>query len=317
MTTWVGIDVSMETLDFAWLEGKEKNHVKIANDQKGFEAILRKAPGDARFVMEATGTYYFNLALFLHQAGRFVSVVNPLQTKSFMRSDLRRTKSDKTDAFAIAQFGEERKPGEWSPPAREISEMQQLLTLDDILSHQLVQYRNLEHAFCKTVHYSPEAIVFARNMIKDLKAQREAVMASLECLAEKVMPREIEIISSIPGVGRASAIRIAASVMDFNRFENGRKLVSFFGLSPTTKQSGTSVKSRGHISRMGGSKVRGTLYMCAMNALQLNQQCQRMWKRMKEAKKHGKVIMAAIMVKLVRQIHSMVIHDSLYNPSFH
>jgi len=68
---------------------------------------------------------------------------------------------------------------------------------------------------------------------------------------------------------------------------------------------------------MGGSKVRGTLYMCAMNALQLNQQCQRMWKRMKEAKKHGKVIMVAIMVKLVRQIHSMVIHDTLYNPSFH
>lgn len=34
MATWVGIDVSMETVDIAWLEGKEKCHVKIANDPK-------------------------------------------------------------------------------------------------------------------------------------------------------------------------------------------------------------------------------------------------------------------------------------------
>ncbi len=104
MRTWVGIDVSMETLDFAWLEGKEKKHVVISNTKEDFRKILKKVPGDAAFVMEATGSYHFNLALFLHEQGRYVAVVNPFQTKSHMRTEMRRTKSDKTDAMSIVRI---------------------------------------------------------------------------------------------------------------------------------------------------------------------------------------------------------------------
>ena len=316
MQTWVGIDVSMETLDLGWLVGKEKRHVKVSNDKEGFQTILSKVPAESMFVMEATGTYYFNLALYLSQMGCFVSVVNPFQTKSFMGSDLRRTKSDKTDAFVIAQFGTERRPDAWKPPAREVIEMQQLLALDENLAQEMVRLKNIDHAFSRVDYHSPDAIVRTRELVNHLRRERDRIQLELECLAEKVAPRVIEILSSLPGVGRSSAIRIAAYVMDFHRFDSSRKLVSFLGLSPTTKQSGTSIKSLGHISRMGGAKVRSALYMCAMNALQLNPQCQRMWKRMKESKKHGKILMVAIMVKMVRQMHSMVVHDRLYDPTF-
>ena len=54
-------------------------------------------------------------------------------------------------------------------------------------------------------------------------------------MAQKAMPRTVEVITSLSGVGRASAIRVAAAVGDFHRFPNGRKLVSYMGVSPTIK----------------------------------------------------------------------------------
>jgi transposase len=317
MTTWIGIDVSRLQLDAGWIdEDGKKVHKRVSNSQKGFAALLQEAPATAHFIMEATGTYYFNLALFLHQAGRFVAVVNPAQIKGFLKSELSRSKSDKSDSFSIAKFGGERRPSAWNPLERDVYELRQLLTLDDKLQHQIVELGNLEEAFSAMAYYSPVAILKIRDLVYDLKCNRAQLQAKMELIADKLCPREVEVIGSIPGVGKASAIRVAAAVGDFTRFETSRQLVSFLGLSPTLKQSGTSVKSKGHISRMGGSRVRGALYMCAMNALRRNSQCRAMWNRMKAKGKHGKVIMVAIMSKLIRQMWSMVTSNQVYNPNF-
>jgi hypothetical protein len=40
-----------------------------------------------------------------------------------------------------------------------------------------------------------------------------------------------------------------------------------------------------------------------------------MWKRLKERGKHGKKIIVAIMCKLLRQMHTLVMKDELYNPN--
>jgi transposase len=76
-------------------------HRKVPNTRKGFAEILKEVPATAHFVMEATGTYYLNLALYLHEQGLYVAVVNPFRIKSRMKSDMRRTKTDKADAYSI------------------------------------------------------------------------------------------------------------------------------------------------------------------------------------------------------------------------
>jgi len=316
MTTWVGIDVSRLNLDIGWLEDGKRVHKRILNCQRGFEEMIEATPVDAHFVMEATGTYYFNLALFLHQAGRFVSVVNPLQIKGFLKSELSRSKSDKSDSFSIARFGQEKSPMPWKPHERDVYELRQLLALDDKLQHQVVEMTNMAEAFSAMSFYSPEALLRMRDLVHDLKEMRDRTRVDMERIAERLYPREVEILASIPGVGKASAIRVAAAMGDFKRFDTSRQAVSFVGLSPTLKQSGTSVRSKGHISRMGGSRVRGALYMCAMNALRKNAQCKAMWDRMKAKGKHGKVIIVAIMSKLIRQMWALVTTNQVYNPNF-
>lgn len=316
MAIWVGIDVSKDTLDFGFIADGRKFHRKVPNTRKGFAEILKEVPATAHFVMEATGTYYLNLALYLHEKGCYVAVVNPFRIKSHMLCDLRRTKSDKADAYCIAQFGKEKEPAAWVPVKAETFQIQQLQGLYDMITHQITQYRNLLHALRRTEISSTQAIRECLTLIKDLRKRRAVVMSGMEKLAESVLAREIELLESIEGIGRKTAIRVASAIGDFRRFPTSRHLVSFAGLSPMTKQSGTSIHSKGHISRMGGTRIRGALYMCAIVAKTYNPQCKAMWNRLKAEKKHGKIIIVAIMAKLLRQMHALVTKDVAYDPNF-
>lgn len=316
MTIWIGIDVSKSHLDAGWVDGGKRVHKKVRNSKKGFAELMDSVPQTPHFIMEATGTYYFNLALFLHQTGRFVAVVNPAQIKHHIRSDLTRSKSDKSDSFSIAKFGQEKNPSPWKPHEREVYELRQLLTLDTKLQQMKVQFTNMVEAFVQTDYHSKEAIDHANMMAKVLKERRAKCKRAMEKLADKLFPEDVEILSSIPGVGTASAVEVMANVGDFHRFQSSRHLVSFCGLSPSIKQSGTSIRSNGHITRMGGDRIRKTLYMCAMNALRCNEQCKAMWNRLEAAGKHGKVIMVAIMSKLLRQMWALVTKNVKYDPKW-
>lgn len=316
MAIWVGIDVSQDTLDFGFIEDGRKVHKQVSNTRKGFAEILSAVPATAHFVMEATGIYYLNLALYLHEKGRYVAVENPFRIKSHMKSDMRRTKSDKADAYSIAQFGKEKEPLPWRPVRRETFQIQQLQGLYDRFTHQITQLKNEIHAFKRAEISSALAIRESLTAIKDLRKRRAVVMREMEGLAESVLSREIQLLETIEGIGRKTAIRVAAAIVDFNRFANSRKLISYAGLSPMTEQSGTSIHSRGHISRMGGTRIRGALYMCAIVARQYNPQCKEMWDRLKAEKKHGKIIIVAIMCKLLRQMYALVTKNVAYDPNF-
>jgi transposase len=86
-------------------KGKNKS---FQNSPDGFEALalwLRKWGIErVQACLEATGNYGEDLAIFLHQAGHTVSIVNPARIKGFAQSELIRTKTDKMDAGIIARF---------------------------------------------------------------------------------------------------------------------------------------------------------------------------------------------------------------------
>lgn len=65
---------------------------------------LRAIDGETRVVMEHTGRYYEAVANVLHEAGFFVSTVNPLLIKEYGGNSLRKVKTDKADAVKIARY---------------------------------------------------------------------------------------------------------------------------------------------------------------------------------------------------------------------
>lgn len=75
-----------------------------------YETIEKLTKGkEVRIVMEATGIYHWPIFLFLKEKGFFISIINPLRMKSFIKGhNFRGVKTDRHDSKLIALYGCER-----------------------------------------------------------------------------------------------------------------------------------------------------------------------------------------------------------------
>ncbi len=112
MSPVVGIDIAKHSFDVATLQpnGKYRTRAKLTNKAEGFQALqawltLHAEPA-AWVLMEATGIYHQALAEYLHAQGYRVCMINPARISSYAKSQLRRVKTDKTDAKLIALYGQ-------------------------------------------------------------------------------------------------------------------------------------------------------------------------------------------------------------------
>ncbi len=79
----------------------------VAHNTEGLASLaeqLKSLDGETRVVLEHTGRYYEPVAKALHEAGLYVSAVNPLLIKEYGANSLRRVKTDKADAVKIARY---------------------------------------------------------------------------------------------------------------------------------------------------------------------------------------------------------------------
>ena len=105
-----GIDVAKH--EHAVLVMDDKGQViqpafSIGNNRDGFDqltTVLAELPGPVMVGLEATGHYWLALYDDLTGQGYSVAVINPLQVAAYRRSGIRKTKTDPTDAFWIADF---------------------------------------------------------------------------------------------------------------------------------------------------------------------------------------------------------------------
>lgn len=106
----VGIDVSKGKSTVAVIQPfgvviAEPFDVSHTNsDLKKLIAFIKSLSGETKVVMEYTGTYYEPIANALHNAGIFVSVVNPLLIDDYDTNRVRKVKTDRIDALKIASF---------------------------------------------------------------------------------------------------------------------------------------------------------------------------------------------------------------------
>ena len=75
-----------------------------AEDLTTLAEQLKAIEGETRVVMEHTGRYYEGIAKVLHEAGLYVTAVNPLLIKEYGNNSLRKVKTDKADAVKIARY---------------------------------------------------------------------------------------------------------------------------------------------------------------------------------------------------------------------
>ena len=161
---------------------------------------------------------------------------------------------------------------------------------------------------------------FGTKVIKSRIKETGKQIEKLEQEAKRLVTTEhkdlVKNIAGIAGVGESTAIVITAVTGGFVNFENAKQLSSYFGCCPRITESGTSVRSRGAISKIGHAGIRTRLYMCSLSAIRYNIPCKKLYERLLEKVKAKKIALMAVINKLIRQILAIAISGETFSNSW-
>jgi transposase len=312
-----GIDVSHTTLDVCYQNNLGAFfHIKVGNNNKGFEKILEHTGPHYHFVMEATGVYYIRLAFYLHQKDCVLSVVNALSIKRFIQMHLERSKSDKKDAAWICRYAIDQKPAFWQMPDGAYFESKQLYNTIRQYSEQVKRFNNQLHSLRLLPVQNKETLKSLEKMKRQFEKEIKSLEEKLEALLMKWQPEQFKNVGSIKGIGKRATAMLIVFTQGFKNTHNHRQLISFAGLSPTEHSSGSSIHGKNHICKRGGKNLRDVLYMCSMNAIKTNNACKALYERLKSKGKTGKQALIAVCNKLLKQVFAVVKNNTLYQPNY-
>jgi transposase len=315
--TYLGIDVSKKTLDVVLLNGRD-NYKVFENTEKGFRSMQKWLEKHdvltCHVCLEATGQYGFPIAEYLHGQGHQVSVVNPFRIKAYRKTCMVRNKTDKLDAYVIADFCKRHEPAAWAPPEPCYVELRSLTRhLDSLMNmrQQEVNRKKSGISSAYVLNMIAEHIEQLDKNIKDIKQQIQSFITE-----HKPLKHQQDLLVSIPGVGELTATRLLAEIEDVQRFQNARQLAAYAGVTPQQHTSGTSVHGKSRMSKMGNVYLRKSLYMPALVAKHHNPIIQVFCERLTNRNKIPKVVIGAAMRKLLHIVYGILKSDRPFDPNY-
>jgi len=288
---------------------------RFSYSEEGMRCFLEFLPDGVHCIMESTGTYHCRLAYFLAEHGVAVSVVNPLSVRRFSQALLSRTKTDKADSQLLMEFGRSFTPKAWRPKSHHYVELQQLVNLQELLVRQRTALSNQLEAVAHSV-VQGAAKGMLEEQLAHLDRELERVGREAERLSARYAPKELSLLTSIPGVGKKTAVVLLSLTDGGQGFSSYRQLCSYLGLCPRLYESGTSVKGKARICKMGMGMARKLLYMCALSAARSNRACRELYARLLAKGKQKKLILIAVANKLLKQIFAVLKSGLPYDENF-
>lgn len=305
---FIGIDVSKKSLDISIFPINENFTISNSdNDIKSLrKKLLKLRP--TLIVVEATGGYQNLCVSMFQKKGLRVAVINPRQARDFAKAMNKLAKTDRIDASVLALFAEKLRP-EVKPPVDENK-----LYLSELIRrrNQLIRMRTSEenrskmNSSKKIGHNISESMRFLAIQIQEIDEEIKSSINDSEPLSKNA-----KILQSVPGIGPVSSSILLAELPELGNI-NRKKISALVGVAPMNKDSG---KYRGKRMICGGrSNVRSVLYMAALTASRFNPVIALFAKRLKDAGKPNKVVLTAVMHKLIMIVNVMIRDQKQWDP---
>jgi len=318
-TIALGIDIAKAKFDVCLIKpnGKTKHKV-FQNTRHGFEQLARwlasHQVSDLHACLEATGTYGEGLALFLFEAGYKVSLVNPAAVRAFANAGLSRTKTDKVDAELIARFCLAQQPAAWSPPSRELRELQALVRrLDALVEMRLMEENRLSSgSLTAAVRRSLEEHI--AYLLEEIKQTEEIIRQHIN--NHPNLKEQSELLDSIPGIGETTAALLLAEIVNIKQYKSARQVAAYAGLVPRERRSGSSVRGRACLSKIGNSRLRKALYFPAITALRSSDFFKSWANPLRERGKSKMTVIGAAMRKLIHLAYGVLKTGKPFDPNW-
>lgn len=315
----LGIDVAKAKLDVALRlpNGKWRNKV-VPNTSAGFEDLrswlAKQGVTCAHVCMEATGVYWEAVGYDLSDHGFAVSVINPAQIKAYAAALGVRTKTDSVDARVIAEFCADRNPPLWQAPSKSVRRLKALVGRRDALLDLKTQETNrLEVASTEEVRRSIEDVIaHLERQIKDIESQIKRDVDD-----DPTLKSQRELLDSIPGVGDQTIAMFLSHYGGELRFDRTCQAVAYAGLDTKLHESGSSVRGKPRLSKKGHSSIRRALYMPAVVAMTKTAWGKAFACRLLAVGKPKKLILGALMRKIVSIAYGVLKSGKPFNPALH
>ena len=310
---YFGIDISHLVFDVTDSDG---NYYQFKNNEFGFKKFSKLLNSMSHCVMEATGYYHYQLAYHLLESGIKVSVENPLSVKRYIQMKLSKIKTDKSDSKLICEYATQMELKLWQGNSKDEIACLQIVRALTVYTKQSTMIKNKLHG--EEVLGNPSKLV-----VRSLKRSLKQVQKEMKILEDKliVLVKEthqdlLTRLQTIPGIGSKTGIMLVVLTGGFDRFTSASELCSYAGLTPLTRQSGSSINGRPRISKIGNQKLRNLLFMCSFNACKYNKACRDLYERIVAKGKSKKLALIAVCNKLLKQAFAIAKSGLIYDETY-
>jgi len=303
--SFCGIDVSKDRLDVMVLP--DGRYFSVRNDAFGWaELVANLRPlAISAIGLEPSGGYERGIIRALLAARLSVRRINPNKLRQFARARGVLAKNDRIDARLIAEYVA-------VMPTRPVER--------DEAAERLAEIVTMRRQLCdERIAIENQAAHFEDTMLRRLSRRRlDRLQADIHLLdnrlaelvaADPALAQRYRVLISMPGVGPVLAFTLIALLPELGRMSR-KQIAALVGLAPYDFDSGAL---KGHRSIYGGRMpVRNILYMAALSASRYNPALKTFSKRLAGTNKKSKVIIVAVMRKMITTLNAMLRDGALW-----
>jgi transposase len=296
----IGVDVGKR-----WLDVAREGAARVERHANAAAAIAALVAGlDAArdvVVLERTGGYERELEAALAAAGVAWAMVPSQRVKAFRQVQGIKAKTDLIDARLLCGFGRDR----LNAGALRLGRVEDV-TLDALMTRrrQLQAALHSERCRLETVALPAVAASIERT-IRHLEAEAAAIEAELSAQeqSDAELRAKAAVLCRSIGVARTTARALIAELPELGRLER-KQITALGGLAPRVHQSGSIQKRRGLAP--GRVAVKTILFNPARTAIRHDPEIAAFCERLRQRHKPGKVILVAVMRKLLIRLNAML-----------
>lgn len=326
---FIGVDVSKKKLDFCVMfEGKVLREGQVNNHQQSVMKLICELKKDFEMdndsfliCAEHTGQYTYPLACACKAVECKLWLENPSQIK--YSSGMQRGKNDKVDAKRIAiyaaRFGD--KVRYYDRPTEEVEQLKQLERERTLYMSDVIKYKG---QLIDQKEFMPEAIYKKKAkrlkaLLEELQAAIDAITAEMDELiaSTEVLSRQMELLMSVDGVGRVTALNMIIETEAFTRFDDPRKFCCHAGVAPFSYTSDSSQHSKNKVSHQANKNIKKVLHMAAVSVTHRKEgELKAYYMRKVDEGKNKMSVINALRAKIVARMFAVIKRNEFYSPIY-
>lgn len=214
----------------------------------------------------------------------------------------------------IARFCAAQQPLAWTPPAPEVRALQALVRrLAALIEMRVAEENRLEAGTSvEAVRFSVEEHV--AYLAAEIKRTEELIRAHVD--THPTLKQQSQLLDSIPGIGETTAALLLAELVDVTQYRSARQVAAYAGLAPRERRSGSSVRGRTRLSKIGNARLRKALYFPAITALWCSPFFKEWAAGLRERGKCKMSVIGAAMRKLIHLAYGVLKTGKPFDPEW-